>query len=242
LLGLSAVLLVSSNPWQFFQAIEGSFFDWTEIFWYLQWCGFWVLSASLLLFGWLAWHQPEMFALGWKMIPVGPALAMFVTFLACSMPEKSNEEDWKNGWLGARVYLRTKIWMRGDEAGEDAIADRLQGDWEVPGGFAFIISREGVRIESPEGASVWNERNCRHRFRMDYDFAFRTNLELASPGGLGFRRFDQARRTRAISLPDRRFPRLSCSCDSMYASWVLVDIDRLMAFPESGTVLHARRR
>jgi len=241
LLALGVVLLGCTNPWQFFQAAEGTFSDWTELFWYLQWCGFWLVTPSLFVFGGLVWKEPATFALRWRVVPTGLALLIFVLFFVCSMPEKSNQKDWKNGWLGARVYGRTKVWLRGDEGGENALPDRLAGHWVVPGGIAVTIARDGIRIISPGGETVWNAHTCRHRFQMDYDFTFRSVLARPVPAGLTFTPFDQTGAASSIPLPDRRFPRLFCSCDSNVATWVLVDVDRLMAFIDSEQVLLARR-
>ena len=33
LLALGILILGGTNPWKFFQAIDGAFFDWTEVFW-----------------------------------------------------------------------------------------------------------------------------------------------------------------------------------------------------------------
>jgi hypothetical protein len=241
LLVLGLVLLGFSNPWKFFQAIQGGFFDWTEAFWYLQWGGFWLVSASLLVFGGLGWWMPATFGARWKVVPAGISLLTFVAFFICSMPEESNQRDWKNGWLGLRVYARTKIWLRGDDGGEDALPDRLAGRWETRGGLRYTISRDEIRIASPKGESVWSARTCRHRFQMDYDFTFRSVLERPVTVGLQFEPFDQRRAASAIPLPERRFPRLICSCDSNLATWVLIDIDRLMALVESEEPLFARR-
>jgi hypothetical protein len=241
LLSLGAFLLGCTNPWKFFEASEGQFFDWTEIFWYLQWSGFWLVTASLLIFGGLAWKAPATFAARWKAVPAVLALFLFALFFVSSMPEKSNQRDWKNGWLGARVYGRTKIWMSADDRGEAALPDRLTGLWNAPRGFGFAISRDGIRMTSPDGEIEWSARTCRHRFQMDYDFAFRSNLEQRMPDGLAFTSFDQTPVTPLMALPDRRFPRLSCSCDSTLATWVLVDIDRMMVITDSGQVLLAGR-
>ena len=241
LLGLGVAVLGLTNPWKFFEAIEGSFFDWTEVFWYLQWGGFWLVTVSLLIFGGLASRAPATFDPRWKVIPAGIALLMFGLFLVCSMPEKSNQRDWKNGWLGARMYVRTKIWRGGDEGGESALPDRLAGHWEAPGGFHFTISSDEIRMMSAAGETVWSARGCRYRFQMDYDFTFRSVLARPVPAGLAFTPFDQTGAAATIPLPDRRFPRLSCSCDSKAATWVLVDIDRLMAMIEDEPVLVARR-
>jgi len=239
LFALGAFLLGFSNPWKFFEAIEGSFFDWTEAFWYLQWGGFWLVSGSVFVFGCLA-KTPAAFAARWRLIPPGIAVVMFALFFAYSMPEKSNQRDWKNGWLGARVYIRTKVWLRGDNRDESGLPDRLAGRWESPGGFSFAISRDAIRMISPAGETEWSARTCR-RFEMDYDFAFRSNLERPMPAGLALTPFDQKGAASAMSLPDRRFPRVSCSCDSEFATWVLVDIDRLMAFVDTKPILLARR-
>ena len=241
LLVLGVVLLGFTNPWQFFQAAQGSFFDWTEVFWYLQWGGFWLVNASLLVFGGLAWKAPASFSPQWRMVPAGIALLLFVFFFACSMPEKSNERDWKNGWLGARTYVRTKLWLRGDDRGEDALPDRLTGRWEAPGGYAFTISRDAIRMTSPNGETEWSGGSCRHRFQMDYDFTYRSVLAAPVTSGLAFQPFDQTRADSSVQLPDRRFPRLLCTCDSKMATWVLVDIDRLLVFLQSGEELLARR-
>jgi hypothetical protein len=242
LLVLGLVLLGFSNPWKFFEAVQGGFFDWTEVFWYLQWGGFWLVSASLLVFGGLAWRMPATFSARWRLVPVALALLTFVLFFVYSMPEESNQRDWKYGWLGARVYVRTKIWLRGDDGGEDALPDRLSGHWETPGGLGFTISRNEIRIMSPNGETVWNAGTCRHRFQMDYDFTYRSALERPVQAGLRFATFDQRAPASAIPLPDRRFPRLSCSCDSKMTTWVLVDINLLMVLVEDEQPLLARRR
>jgi len=243
LLILGIVLLGCTNPWQFFKSAEGGFFDWTEVFWYFQWGGFWLVTASLLVFGGLAWKAPAVFAVPWRVVPAGIALLIFALFFICSMPEKSNEKDWKSGWLGARVYWRTKVWLRGDDRDEDALPDRLAGHWEAPGGYSFSIARDGIQMNSPAGSTVWSAHTCR-RFSMEYDFTFRPALAQPrpSPTGLAFRPFDQTDAVPALPLPDRRFPRLSCSCDFNLNTWVLVDIDRLLVFVESERPLIARRR
>jgi len=152
---------------------------------------------------------------------------VFVAFFFVSMPERSNEKEWKDGWLGARVYQRTKEWRRGDEAGEAALAGRMAGDWVAPGGYRFTIERDAIRMKSGAEVVEWSPRTCRHRFRIDYDFAFRSALEWPIPDGLAFTSFDQVRARPAISLPDRRFPRLTCACDGAEATWVLIDVDKL---------------
>jgi hypothetical protein len=240
LLALGIVLLGGSNPWKFFEAAQGSFFDWTELFWHLQWGGFWLVTASLLVFGGLAWKTPATFAMRWRVVPAGIALLLLTLFFVCSMPEKSNLKDWKEGWLGARVYWRTKVWLRGDEGGEETLPDRLAGHWKAPGGFSFNIARDRIRIISSGGETVWDADTCPHRFEMNYDFAFRQALEPPEPG-LAFRVFDQRGAASALPLPDRRFPRLYCSCESRIATLVLVDFDRLMVFIESDRALIARR-
>jgi hypothetical protein len=241
LLGLGVVLLGCTNPWQFFEAAEGGFFDWTEVFWYLQWGGFWLVTASLLVFGGLAWQAPGTFVPRWRLVPASVALLIFVLFFVCSMPEKSNQRDWKNGWLGVRVYGRTKVWLKGDEGGENALPERLAGHWEAPGGFSFTISPHEIRMMSPGREIVWSADHCRHRFQTDYDFTFRSVLAGPIPAGLTFSPFDQTGIAAALPLPDRRFPRLYASCDGRVATWVLVDIDRLLAIMESGRVLVGRR-
>src|SRR5207244_4339788 len=152
------------------------FFDWTELFWYLQWGGFWLITASLLVFGGLAWKTPAAFVFRWRVAPAGVAFLLFVLFFVYSMPEKSNQQDWKNGWLGIRVYARTKLWLRGDEGGEDALPDRLAGPWKAAGGFGFTIARDRIQMTTPGGETVWSAHTCRRRFQMEYDFTFRSVL------------------------------------------------------------------
>lgn len=243
LLGFGTLLLGFTNPWQFLEVAGQGFLDWTEVFWYFQWGGFWLIVASLLVFGGLAWRAPSVFAAHWKLIPAGIALVLFVMFFFCSMPEKSNQHDWKNGWLGARVYWRTKIWMRGDDGDEQAIAGRLAGRWEAPGGFEFTISPDSLSIKTPSGNTEWNARTCPWRFRMDYYFTFRSALiQRAMTPGLAFEKLDSRQPESLPNLPDRRLPRLDCSCDSKTTTWILIDIDRLMAFSDDDTSLIARRR
>src|SRR4051794_15833098 len=117
LLAMAILLLGATNPWEFFQSADVGFLDWTEAFWYLQWGGFWLVTASLVLFGGLAWRVPSTFTAYWKLIPPAIALLFFVLFFFFSMPEESNQRDWKNHWLGARVYWRTKLWRRDDDRG-----------------------------------------------------------------------------------------------------------------------------
>ncbi len=189
LLALGSFLLGFTNPWQFFQAVGHGLLDWTEVFWYFQWAGFWLVTASLLIFGGIGWRAPATFSSHWKLIPPAIAVALFGMFFIFSMPEKSNRPDWKNGWLGARVYWRTKIWMRGDDRDEPGFPDRMAGRWEAPGGFRFTISRDAVRIETPSGETEWSAQTCRHRFQMDYDFTFRSALaQQAMTPGLGVRK------------------------------------------------------
>jgi hypothetical protein len=223
LLGFGVVLLGLTSPSHFFESARGSFFDWTELFWYLQWFGFWLLTASLLIFGALAWRAPATFAVRWKVLPPAIGLLIFAAFFIWSMPEKSNQRDWRDGWLGARVYWRTKLWMRGDDTGEDGLPDRLAGRWETPGGVRITIARDRIEMTSPAGKSVWSAQTCPYHFEMHYDFTFRQNVTYAPP------------------LPDWRFPRLTCSCDGRFASWVLVDIDTLMVYAGSERALIARR-
>ena len=242
LLAIGVVLLGFSNPWQFFQAAEGSFLDWTEAFWYLQWWGFWMVAASLLVFGVMAWAAPATYAIRWKILPPGIAIVIFALFFVYSMPEKSNQRDWKNGWLGARLYWRTKLWMRGDDAGEDALPSRMAGLWEAPGGFSFSLTPDRIQMTSPSGASVWSAQTCRGRFEMRYDFTLRYGLSQPVQNGLRFSRFEKAAAP-TLPLPNRRFPELSCSCDEKFATFVLVDIDRLLVFRDfERTALVARRR
>jgi hypothetical protein len=77
---------------------------------------------------------------------------------------------------------------------------------------------------------------------MEYEFTFRSVLRQPLPAGLSFTPFDFKMREPAVLLPDRRFPRLDCYCDSNRTVWILIDIDRLMAFPEPDRMLIARRR
>ncbi len=244
LLALGGLLLGFTNPWQFFEAISGGFFDWTEVFWYFQWGGFWLVAGSLLVFGGLAWRAPSTFAAHWKLVPAGVAAVLFVGFFFCSMPEKSNQPDWKNGWLGGRIYWRTKIWMRGDDGDEPGIPRRMAGRWEAPGGLEFSIAPDSLRMKTPTANTEWNARTCPWRFRMDYDFTYRPALEQqAMTPGLAFEKLNSARPGFVTGLPDRRFPRLYCSCDSKSTMWVLVDIDRLLAFPDDDErPVIARRR
>jgi hypothetical protein len=243
LLALGALILGFTNPWKFFQAARGSFFDWTDLFWPLQWSGFWLIAASLALFGRLACRVPSTFTTHWKLIPPAIALALFVLFFFYSMPEKSNQADWRNGWLGARVYWRTKLWFRGDDGGEAALSGRLVGRWEVPGGLSFTISRDAVRMTTPFGETEWSVRTCPYRFRMEYDFAYRSALtQPLLSRGLEFRPLEFQAGETNIPLPDRRFPRLYCSCDSKATTWVLVDIDRLIVSPDEDSTVIARRR
>ncbi|MEP7366989.1 MAG: hypothetical protein ABI972_27335 [Acidobacteriota bacterium] len=240
LLVLGAFLLGASNPWHFLQAAQGSFFDWTEVFWFLQWGGFWLVSASILVFGGLAWKAPSNFTPQWKVVPAGIALLLFGAFFVWSMPEESNQREWKNYWLGVRIYFRTKAWVRDDDRGETAFPDRMSGRWAASGGFVFTISRDEIRMVTPKGESVWNGHECPHRFRIEYDYTFRSAMRQPIPSGLSMTQFDRADAD-SIPLPDRRFPRLSCSCDSKMITWVLIDIDQLMVTTGSRSGLLARR-
>ena len=241
LLVLGFVLLGFANPWMFLEAADRGFLDWTEAFWYLQWGGFWLVTGSLLVFGTMAWMAPATFVARWRLVPVGVAVLLFVLFFICSMPEKSNERDWKQGWLGARVYVRTKFWLRGDDAGENAVPERLAGDWKAPSGFAFTLSSDAVTVKSPAGEAVWSASSCGRGFQMHYDFTYRPALDPPLPDGLGFVAFGQPVPAPLVPLPTRRFPRLYCSCDSKEAKFVLVDIDLLMVFLGSDQPLLARR-
>ncbi len=243
LLALGSLLLGFTNPWQFPAEADRGFFDWTEVFWYLQWGGFWLVTASLLVFGDRAWRSPTLFSVHWKLVPPGIAFALFILFFFCSTPEKSNQADWKNGWLGARVYWRTKIWRVGDNGDEQALPDRLAGRWEAPGGFAFTISRDTVRMTTPSGNAEWKSRTCPWRFPMDYDFTFRSSpiQQAITPPGFAFERLGAVPPEDILKLSDRRFPRRYCSCDSKTTTWILVDIDRLLAFPDHDNALIARR-
>src|ERR1044071_3502086 len=71
LLSGGLLLLGLSNPWKFLPTAEGTYLDWTELFWYLQWAGFWLIAASLLAFAGVAWggrNWPAPIA-SWRTIP-----------------------------------------------------------------------------------------------------------------------------------------------------------------------------
>jgi hypothetical protein len=99
-------------------------------------------------------------------------------------------------------------------------------------------------MRTPSAETEWSAQACRYRFQMDYDFTFRSALGQQSlASGLAFEKFGSWQPPKYLAdLPDRRFPRLICSCDSNESTWVLVDIDRMLAFPDDRTTLVARRR
>jgi hypothetical protein len=112
-------------------------------------------------FGGLSWKSPASFSPR-EVIPAGVALLLWCC--SCLLDAGgSNERDWKYGWLGARTYVRTKLWLRGDDGGENAIPDRMSGCRrrleDSPSPF-----RDTIRMTSPDG-NYMEQHECQRGFK-----------------------------------------------------------------------------
>jgi len=103
-LSVAALLLgIFSHKLFFGDGSSVGYVDFSVLYYWAQWGGFWCAVVSLVWFGLSAWHAR--FPLLSRR-DLAPALAVFLCahFLIYSIPEASNEHGWKRSAVGWRVY------------------------------------------------------------------------------------------------------------------------------------------
>ena len=154
LLALGSLILGLTNPWQFFQAAAGAFFDWSDTFRYFQWGGFWLVTASLLVFAGTAWRAPSTFVPRWTQVPPGIALLLFVAVLLLLHARKVEPAG-----LEARLAGRARV------LAHEALAARRRGRRECaarPAGGTLGGAR-GIPVHHLAGCGTHDHALRRHR-------------------------------------------------------------------------------
>src|SRR5260370_19937701 len=124
---LGGALLALSSP---FAGPQHGLLDFSDIFWYGQWSGFWLLALSLLLFllDWLQSPGRYRPLWQWEMLPPSAAILLCLAFVAFTMPERSNQRPWP-GKLGVGSYARTKLGQHAAAQAILRISNQFSGKW-----------------------------------------------------------------------------------------------------------------
>jgi len=219
LLAAGAFLLVVFSPWLYLDPRGATgVLDFTEVFWYAQWGGFWLTLASLLCFG-VSYSKAPLS--GRAIVAPGIAALLTVLFFACSMPEASNQREWCKGVLGLPVYVKTKLRLAADAEGVDGLPKRFAGTWKSGGVRVLTIGADSVAVENGASKTLMSKQSCPHRFAMEY--------RLTSPSGL-FEYFREGRATEADfrQLHPHDYPVLLVDCGMTYTVFVLLDRHELL--------------
>ncbi len=233
LLALGAFLLVVFSPWIYLDTRGATgLMDFTELFWYAQWTGFWLSLGALLCFDFSFWRAPFAFTQRAAIAP-GIAAGLVILFIAFAMPEASNQREWYKGALGFRVYLRTKIRLAADARGPEALPSRFTGTWKSGRDPIIQIGSESVSIRNGAAHIVISEQTCPHRFHLEY--------RLTPPSGL-FEYFRNATATEEDfrRLSNHDYPLLIADCGMDSVALVLLEPKKLLVLSRNASpqILH----
>jgi hypothetical protein len=220
LLTAGALLLIVFSPWTFLDPGGATgLIDLTELFWYAQWTGLWLVLGSLLCFGVAARRMPFDLASRAAIAP-GLAVLLVVLFLAFSMPEASNQREWHKGVLGLPVYIKTKLRLAADAKGVEGLPVRFAGTWKS-GRDPVVGITESVMIHNGAAHKLISKNTCPHRFLLEYRFA--------PPSGLfEFFRYAGATEADFRTLSNRDYPVLIADCGMDFVVFVLLERRKLL--------------
>jgi hypothetical protein len=155
-----------------------------ELYFWAQWTGFWLLLASLVLFGLDAWMHGLVLR-SWRMTPPLLAILLATHFIIWTMPEKSNQANWAQGALGIRVYLSTKLAVRTEAREAARLLAAFAGRWQGVDGEQLVIGADNAQMITDKGQQEIGEGGSVEAGRRFYSNEPRARLDyLAATIGL----------------------------------------------------------
>jgi hypothetical protein len=230
-LSVAALLLgVFSHKLFFGDGSSVGYVDFSGLYYWAQWIGFWCAIASLAWFGLAAW-QHRFPLLSRRALAPAIALALCAHFLIFSIPEASNEHGWKKSAVGWRVYVQTKcrIW---NEARADAqLKAPFHGAWKTAEGASLRIKPEQIVITEPGKATEFSDANC-----ADFSY-FRYQIEDLHGVGYHFYRAGVLRTPLFLDLREAPYPVLTYTCNGRDAAFIVLAPRRLVAVLYDGSLM-----
>lgn len=155
-----------------------------ELYFWAQWAGFWLVLASLVLFGLDAWLH-GLALRSWRLAPPLLAILLALHFIIWTMPEKSNQANWAQGALGLRVYLATKLAVRSDAREAARWLAAFAGRWRSADGEQLVIGADSAQLITDRGSQEIGEGGRVEAGRRFYSHEPRARLDyLAATIGL----------------------------------------------------------
>ena len=203
-----------------------------ELYFWAQWTAFWMTLISLpLLFS-----HPQSRSLTritWRMFPAWIAIALCLRFVIRDMPEASNRDRWRDGHLGLRVFIQTKLNQHRQMRAHREMLGRFDGRWTTATGHALTVNEATLTLESPGAAVVIIDKPTQHR-RYGWESPDRLNYLFVRVG----MRYSPLRR----NLQQRPYPLLEVHLDDEREyTFLLLEASRLFpVFPDGGSVIYSR--
>ena len=228
-LTLAAILLSVFSRKFFFGDGAAGLMDFSELFYWGQWIGFWCTVLSLCSFA-LAAHFAPFPLISRRAVPPALALALCLSFLAFSIPEWSNKDGWRKGAIGWKVYVDTKVrlWRERREAGarEATFREAFYGRWKTAEGATLVIERGKVMLDATE----FSLATCA-------DGAFRSEMASKTAIGMHFYRAGLVMSPQYKRLPEGRYPLLTYTCNGRDASFMAIEPRQLFVVLPDGTAM-----
>jgi hypothetical protein len=193
--------------------------DFSEVFYWAQWSGFWFAALSAVLFA-LAARQSSFPWFSRRAIAPALALVLCVHFVMASIPEWSNRDGWRKGALGWNVYMETKRRLWREKRADAELKHAFAGQWK---------NAQGVRVEIKPGRIRFTGPACAEYSTFRYEMAEWREL------GIHFYHAGLAASPLYRNLPDRRYPLLTCVCNGREAAFMVLEPRRLFAVLEDGS-------
>lgn len=225
---LAAALLGITHPAIFYGPPDspGSFLDFSDLFYYGQWIGFWLLTGSLGLFWMLHRASPAVFQPLAKPASVAPVLAVVLLahFVVFTMPEASNRGSWKRRNLGIKAYLDAKTSFLRERRANQAVVQRFTGAWKAANGVVYSFSANGARMSVGSQGKMMDAGHCGERMLIRY--------EMNDPGELYTQFMESSDELRRVfgNLVEQPLPIVTCTCDSEYRRFTILPDGRMVGF------------
>lgn len=236
-LSVAALLLVLFNRAAFYgEGTSSSFIklDFGALFYGAQWAGFWCAIVSLALFTIAGLRTPFPLLSAKNLLPV-LSFGLCIYFLAFSMPEWSNFDRWKDGQLGADVYIQTKLTARRERIADEELKDAFLGNWVGSGGERLRVQEGRATLYAGSQTMEFSETSCPIAPFIRYAQADLRDV------GYHFYRAGLLNTPLFKELEDRKYPMYVYTCNGRDLAFVVLD-DRMFVVLYDGTSFVFTRR
>jgi hypothetical protein len=231
LLVVAAILLAAFSHTLFFgDGRTVGFLDFSGVYYWAQWIGFWSAAASLAAFVLCARLAP-LPLLSPRGLAPALAVALCVHFLIYSIPEASNKDGWRKGAVGWKVYMDTKRRIWAEERADASLKGAFRGKWSAAGSVRLEIGEGHIVLTNRGTAQEFSEDRCPGSSYLAYRVEDRHGV------GYHFYRAGMLRSPLYSDLPEGGYPILTFTCNGQETAFLAIGPRRLAAVLPDGALL-----